>query len=187
MKILLSALIALSLLACSEGSNPQTDGQEYSEPTAAAAGEMLLKMSFTANEESEEFSFVNQKGETVVPAGEFSYSFSDTILTYGIVVDKTGELVAINRLGQRIYEVLNYDNGPDYPEEGLFRILRNGKIGYADTNGQIAIAPQFACAEPFSGGKAKVALDCRIESQGEHSSVESDGWFYIDKSGQKVN
>ena len=73
-----------------------------------------------------------------------------------------------------------FDNGPDYLEDGLFRIIQNGKIGYADKNGVIVIEPKFECADQFENGIARVALDCTLvkdESDPEHSRMESDSWF----------
>ena len=51
----------------------------------------------------------------------------------------------------------HYDNGPDYVREGLYRIVDDrGRMGYADESGRVVIAPRFAFALPFEGGKAKV-------------------------------
>lgn len=85
-----------------------------------------------------------------------------------------------------------YDNGPDYVREGLYRIVDDrGRMGYADTSGRVAIAPRFAFAFPFEGGKAKVTdTGQRKEvpgSGGEHWSWESDAWYYIDTTGRKTN
>jgi hypothetical protein len=71
--------------------------------------------------------------------------------------------------------------------DGLFRIIINNKIGYADSGtGKIVIKPQFACAWPFENGRAKVSANCKTQSYGEHSTWFSDKWFYIDKKGRKV-
>lgn len=80
------------------------------------------------------------------------------------------------------YEVLMFDNGPDYSVEGLYRILQNGKIGYADAiTGEIIIAPSYQCAYPFNHGQAKVSLSCESVQDGEHTLWLSDEWFYITK------
>lgn len=80
------------------------------------------------------------------------------------------------------YEVFLYDNGPDYPSEGLYRVVKNGKIGYADAaTNAIVIAPQYDCAYPFENGQAKVSTDCTTTQEGEYSSWESDAWEYIEK------
>jgi len=49
-----------------------------------------------------------------------------------------------------------FDNGPDYFQEGLARIVDGGKIGYLDRTGAIEIAPQFAGAMGFCHGRATV-------------------------------
>ena len=82
-----------------------------------------------------------------------------------------------------------FDNGPDWIVDGLFRISRNGKIGYADKNGVIVIEPKFECAEQFENGVARVALNCKLvkdKSDPAPSALASDSWLFIDKKGNKV-
>lgn len=84
-----------------------------------------------------------------------------------------------------LYEVFIYDNGPDYEADGLIRVVKNGKIGYADAKTYaIVIEPQFDCAFPFENGKAKVSNQCKTVKDGEHSVWESDAWQYVDKQGK---
>jgi WG containing repeat len=92
--------------------------------------------------------------------------------------------VVINEQKTVLYDVFPYDNGPDAPSEGLYRIVKDGKIGYADeTTNAIVIAPQYDCAYPFENGKAKVSTDCKTTQDGDHSVWESDAWQFIDKKG----
>lgn len=87
-----------------------------------------------------------------------------------------------------VYEVFIYDNGPDYEAEGLIRVMKNGKIGYADAKTYVlVIEPQFDCAYPFENGKAKVSNQCKTVKDGEHSMWESDAWQYVDKQGKPTN
>ncbi|WP_419492341.1 WG repeat-containing protein, partial [Desulfovibrio sp.] len=86
----------------------------------------------------------------------------------------------------------HYDNGPDYVREGLYRIVDDrGRMGYADESGRVVIAPRFAFALPFEGGKAKVTdTGQRKEvpgSGGEHWYWESDAWYFIDTMGRKTD
>ncbi len=190
MKTILLLLIGLLALSCSGGQSPGPSGTGYFEITDFTPQDTLFIVYQNGDESSEAFGYVNQKGDTVIPFGRFARSFTDTITTFGIVrtaAEENPELIGINQRGQRLYEVYWYDNGPDYLEEGRFRILRNGKIGFADASGRIAIEPQFACAYPFSGGKAKVALDCTLRKELEHTAMESEGWFYVDKDGNRVD
>ena len=59
---------------------------------------------------------------------------------------------AIDSNGNFLFEVFPYDNGPDYPSDGLIRILEKGQVGYANLAGEIVIDPRFECAYPFENG-----------------------------------
>lgn len=99
------------------------------------------------------------------------------------------KIVAIDRNENILFEAYMFDNGPDWLVDGLFRMVRNGKIGYSDCNGVIVIEPKYSCADQFEKGIARVALDCKIvenDTDPEHTSTESTTWFLIDKKGNKV-
>lgn len=134
------------------------------------------------------YGYKNQKGDIVIPEGKYQMCFTDTFKSYAIVaVPKLG-MVAIDRNQNVIYNVFTFDNGPDEPSEGLFRIESNKKIGYADAaTGVVVIQPQFDCAFPFENGQAKVSTDCKTQSNGEHQTWLSDHWYFIDKKGQKTD
>lgn len=91
-------------------------------------------------------------------------------------------------VGYRIYQ---YDNGDDYPSDGLFRIIdKDNHIGYASENGEIIIQPRFAFGYPFNDGKAKVTDSGKLKnvpgSNGEYHYWDSDDWYWIDKTGNKI-
>jgi len=131
--------------------------------------------------------YANLEGETIIPLWKYSVCFTDTFSIYAIVSMIEKGFVAINRQEKILYEVFPFDNGPDYPKEGLFRIRIGDKIGYADEiTGKVVIGPQFDCAWPFENGLAEVSTDCKTQSDGEHSTWIGDHWFYIDKTGKKV-
>ena len=135
----------------------------------------------------DEYGYKNKNGDIVIPLGKYSRCFTDTFKIYAFVANPEIGLVAIDRQENVLYKVFLYDNGPDYISDGLFRIMDNNKIGYADAaSGKIAIKPQFDCAFPFENGVAKVSIDCKTQSGGEHSSWVSNNWYYIDKTGKKV-
>ncbi|MDT3740328.1 MAG: WG repeat-containing protein [Candidatus Kapabacteria bacterium] len=133
-----------------------------------------------------ECGYVNLNGDTVIPIGKYYYCYTDTLRNFAIVIKKEGKLIGIDRNENELFEVHWFDNGPDYVKEGLFRIKKNGKIGYSDTNGIIVIEPQFDCAFPFENGKAKVSNDCKTVPSGEHSEWISENWKYINKKGQTI-
>jgi hypothetical protein len=172
MKNLFYLIVSALLFSCS--SNTEEDA-------------FLVRVSSDEYEFGDSFFYVNQNGDTIVPAGKYAFSFSDTIYSFGLVMNEAGMILALDVQGKETYEVFNYDNGPDYPSEGVFRIIKNGKIGYADEEtGVIVIEPQYNCAFPFEEGKAKVSLNCQEEQMGEYTEWVSDEWIYIDKKGNNV-
>lgn len=98
------------------------------------------------------------------------------------MVEKNQKWVLINEQSTVLYDVFIYDNGPDTPADGLYRIVKDGKIGYADAStNAIVIEPQYDCAYPFENGKAKVSTNCKTIQEGDHTIWESEDWQFIDK------
>lgn len=132
--------------------------------------------------------YKNSKGDIIIPVEKYDYCFTDTIRDLGMVVEKgNGRILAIDRNANELFEVFRYDNGPDYIKNGVFRILKNGKIGYANIKGNIVIEPQFECAYPFEGAFAKVSNTCEIVPDGDYSAWKSDNWYSINKEGKRVD
>lgn len=101
------------------------------------------------------------------------------------IIEKDQKWVVVDEQKTVLYDVFIYDNGPDAPVDGLYRIVKNGKIGYADAStNAIVIEPQYDCAYPFENGKAKVSTNCKTVQDGDYSVWESDAWQYIDKTGK---
>lgn len=149
----------------------------------------LTRVSNGTYELGHSFAYVNQKGDTIVPFGKYELSYSESIHDFGFVKEKgtDGKLLAINGNGEVLYQVYWMDNGPDEPQDGLFRIMKEEWIGYANaTTGKVVIEPQYACAWPFENGKAKVSKICSEFSDGEHTEWRSNEWIFIDKEGKVV-
>ena len=127
--------------------------------------------------------YVNSAGDTMIPPGKYPVCFTDTFRNFAVVLDPETGFIAIDRAERILYEVFPYDNGPDYISDGLFRIVKDNKIGYADQDGRIIIPPKFDCAFPFENGIAKVSMHCTKVKEGEHISWKSAEWIYIDKAG----
>lgn len=88
----------------------------------------------------------------------------------------------------KIYPPFDFDNGGDYVSDGMMRIIDDkGRFGYADSTGHTVIIPRFAFGFPFEGGRAKVTDSGHEVREGEHSRWVSKKWYYIDKSGRKVD
>ncbi|MCC5944273.1 MAG: WG repeat-containing protein [Bernardetiaceae bacterium] len=155
-------------------------------PKASAQQSNAYLLMFT-KQDSQETGYKNQQDEITIAAGKYIMCFTDTFRTFAIVLEPEKGFIAIDREENLLYEVYPYDNGPDYPQEGLFRIRKNNQIGYADINtGKIIIEPQYDCAYPFENGKAKVSTDCQSKSVGEYTEWISKNWFFIDTKGKKI-
>jgi len=134
----------------------------------------------------DQYGYINQKGDTIIKLGKYSICFTDTFKTNAIVLLPKHGFVAIDRNEKILYEIFSFDNGPNNISDGLYRIIANKKIGFADQNGKIIIPPQFDCAYPFENGRAKVSMNCRTVNEGEHSRWISNDWYFIDKSGKQL-
>jgi hypothetical protein len=146
---------------------------------------LLLFSDTTKNE----CGYKNQVGDTVIQLGKYNFCFTDTFRIYAIVADKNFGFVAIDRQQNVLYNIFPFDNGPDYASDGLFRIIKDNKIGYAnEETGKVVIKPQFDCAFPFENGVAKVGMNCTTYSDdAEHHIWTTDNWIYINAKGKKVN
>lgn len=101
------------------------------------------------------------------------------------VVDEQG-WAYIGRSGQLVIRPLAVDNGPDYFQEGLARFKADGKTGFFDRRGRVAIQPRYTFAEPFSEGRAAVCDGCLEVTAGEHRFLRGGRWGFIDRMGTLV-
>lgn len=125
------------------------------------------------------FGYVSESGDTVIPC-MYPFAYTDTINHIGFVAEGNGKIVCLDKKGNKLFNVFKYDNGPDYPQEGLFRIIdEDGAIGFADTLGTVIIPPSYKFAFPFKDGKAKVTYEGQSVSNGEYTVWESSSWTFI--------
>jgi hypothetical protein len=74
------------------------------------------------------YGYKNLYGDIIIPAGKYSFCFTDTFRTYAIVSLPPKGFVAIDRKENILYTVFPFDNGPDYVEDGFFRIVKEEKL-----------------------------------------------------------
>ena len=149
--------------------------------------EFLVKV-YERNFKNEQtrFAYLSEKGDTVIPYGKYSKAYSDTIKSWGIV-QLNDRLIAIDPSENILFDVYKVNDKPDVIRNGVFRIIKDGKIGYANEEGTIVIAPQYECAFPFFNEKARVALHCTKASGGKILSQGSNQWFFIDSQGTPLD
>ena len=75
------------------------------------------------------------------------------------------------------------DNGADSFHEGLVRIVRNGKYGFANRVGQVVIPAIYDGAMNFENGHAVVCKGCETSREGEHHFFSGGVWFRINTKG----
>jgi len=154
--------------------------------SAAPAGNGYL-LQFT-DSASGNTGYKDQQGKVVIAAGKYNKCMTDTFTTYAVVAKEPGKYIGIDRSENKLFDVFFFENGPDYPSEGLFRIIDKNKIGYADEKtGKIVIPASYSCAWPFKSGIAMVSDSCSATTEGEHSTWTSNQWYYVDKAGKKTD
>ncbi|WP_338236441.1 WG repeat-containing protein [Persicobacter diffluens] len=199
MKISQVILLVLSLagiFSCGLKSQNQITTHAYFDKTESNPVTNRLLIAVT----DEEFlqygarvAYISIKGDTIIPFDKYAYLGTDTLRHYANVIklrkdNSYGRWVAIDGHQNTLYDIVPFDNGPDYFHEGLVRAKRNGKVGYANEFGQIVIPCEYDFAWWFDQGKAEVTFNAKVirDKYDEHTIIESDEWFYIDKSGNKV-
>jgi hypothetical protein len=75
------------------------------------------------------------------------------------------------------------DNGADAFHDGLVRIVRNGKYGFANRAGQIVIPTIYDGAMNFENGSAAVCKGCQTSREGEYHFFSGGDWFRINTKG----
>jgi hypothetical protein len=152
----------------------------------------LFSQTWYSKERGEKYGYVDLMDKVKIP---FEYSiifnseFTDSIAFVGIIENGKGKIKAIDRNNRKLFTVFNYDNGPDYVKEGLFRIQDDsiGYIGFADMDGNIIIPTHFFYADSFSEGFAAFNVGGKIEPiDEEHDAIVGGKWGYIDKTGKEI-
>jgi hypothetical protein len=160
-----------------------------------------------------ETGYVDSQGKVKIAYGTYQQCFTDTFRRIAFVAVKDSGIIAIDKEGKQLFRVFNYDNGPDDLSEGLFRIVRGHKVGFADRNGTVKIPAMFEMAYPFSNGMAMVKGGCNAKGdsckvgyinrmgmivinmayddgesfeKGKAKVVLRKEEYYIDKKGQRI-
>ena len=179
MKNVLSILFTISLFACTSTTETSTSKTSVDD------------VWYQVYENDEEgmgtpTGYINQKGDTVVPLGKYQFLFTDTVKQMAIVYTQDNRCIGINKNEEELFEVYWFDNGPDYVQDGLFRIKKGDKIGFANEAGEIIVEPKYKCTYPFENGQAQVAYECDLVKEGEHTMMKNAKWLNIDIEGNEI-
>ena len=132
--------------------------------------------------------YVSVAGDTLIPFGRYPQCQTERFDRVALVLKPGVGWVGIDRQERVLFQAFIFDNGPDYPAEGLMRIQdAAGRLGYADpATGRVVVAPRYEAAEPFAQGCARVGRRCRTLRQGEHWTWDCAEWHYLDHQGRLV-
>ena len=81
------------------------------------------------------------------------------------------------------------DNWADSFHDGLVRVVRNEKYGFANRKGQVVISAKYDAAMNFENGKATVCNRCEskcADHDCEHHVFAGGEWFQINTQGMVV-
>ena len=86
-------------------------------------------------------------------------------------------------------KVFMFDNGPDYVSDGMYRIIENGKMGFANEKGKVVIPPKYDFVWPFEKGSAKFCNGCTFKKEGEHTRIVEDNAVtgFINRAGKEIS
>ncbi|MBM3748509.1 MAG: WG repeat-containing protein [Acidobacteria bacterium] len=138
----------------------------------------------TAFESKGKWGYKDTRGRIVIPA---RYEVAQPFLPEGIaaVADQSG-WAYIDAQGREVIRPFIFDNGPDYFHEGLARFVAQGRFGFFDRHGKVAIPARFDFALPFAEGLAAFCAGCKEVSEGEHKAMRGGRWGFMDRQGEVV-
>jgi WG repeat protein len=169
-------LAVLFTLACPRPAVPVTEA-----PVAAREDPGGPPQPFEG--EGGRFGYRDASGREILPA---RYAVAMEFAPSGVafVVDEQG-WACIDATGSVRLRPFVFDNGPDYPSEGVFRYVDNGRFGFADLACRPTIPAAWEFAGPFAEQRAPVCRGCS-EAHGEHAMPRGGKWGFIDPQGHEV-
>jgi len=107
----------------------------------------------------------------------------------GRAVEGENGYVYFNRCGRAVIRnVAMMDNGADYFQHGIVRVVRDGKWGLANQQGKLIVPLRFDGILPAADNQRRWAActGCKTvtDAWGEHSWFEGGTWFWIDTQGR---
>lgn len=159
-----------------------TAPQSNEQPSAQNPADLVPFSEPTAD--GDRYGYRDADGQVrIKPRFRLANDFSESGLA--AVVDETG-WAYIDSSGQVVIHPFVFDNGPDPFSDGLARFEREGKFGFFDEQGKVAIEPRFDFASSFSEGLAAACMGCVRVQDGEHWTVSGGKWGYINRSGDEA-
>ena len=106
---------------------------------------------------------------------------------WAIVHSPSAGWMYVNRIGKVVISgIPTMDNWADEFHDGLVRIVRSKKYGFANSEGQVVISPIYDGALNFEKGRAEVCKGCKdkcVDARCEYHSFTGGQWFQINAKG----
>ena len=142
---------------------------------------------------AQNWGFKDTSGQMVIPP-QYAAVFEDSFVNdIAFVVENKYEkdderhgIIAIDKNNKMILKPFIFDNGPDYIQEGLFRFVEKGLMGFADVNGKKVIPAKYTFVEAFQEGFAAFCEGCKKETIDEHWRMVGGKWGFMDKNGKVI-
>lgn len=172
MRVTYIAILAILFIitSCRQRIKQEYIGRDYFD--ISAADTTLVQKLFAVTDEKylqygARVAYVASSGDTIIPFGKFAYYGTDTLIFYANVLESSHDTtinrtVAIDRKQRVLFDLVMFDNGPDPFNEGLTRVLRDRKMGYANKFGQIVIPCIYDYAKQFEKGLAQVTFKATL-------------------------
>lgn len=144
-------------------------------------------------DKNQTWGFKDTSGKIVIPP-QYIAVFEDSFVNdIAFVFEKKYEtdderhgIIAIDKNNKLILKPFIFDNGPDYVQEGLFRFVEKGQMGFADVNGKKVIPAKYTFVEAFQEGFAAFCEGCKKETIDEHWRMVGGKWGFMDKNGKVI-
>jgi hypothetical protein len=131
-----------------------------------------------------ECGYVDSKGQFIIPIRKYPICLTDTFKTFAVVYKSNRGFVGINRKEEVLFQLMQHGREPDFPQEGLFRIVIDNKIGFANLDGKIVIPAVYDMVLPFNEGMAAFCEGCGTDRSGASAQWSNGTWGFIDKTGE---
>ena len=174
-----TSIILALVVACTRPPSQRTT--DAPQPVVAPADPQGTPQPFESGDGL--FGYRDASGREILPARyHAAMEFAPTGVAF--VVDDNG-WACIDATGSVRLRPFVFDNGPDYPSEGVFRYVDGDRMGFSDDACRPTITAAWEFAGAFAEQRAPVCRGC-TPVHGEHAMPKGGKWGFVDPSGREV-
>lgn len=129
--------------------------------------------------------YATEDGTITISTGKYDFCYSNEFNTIAFVKLKS-KVWAINKQETLLFEIYCEKQQPDSPVDGIFRIVKNNKIGYANLEGEIIVPPKYDAGTAFINGMAFINVGCITNTEKNETFWKGGKWGAINLKGDVV-